>query len=822
MPSLVWFKRISLCILLAWGAASLSGVEVAPDRRRIEPLALVSDEPAVVAAQGKILGETRESSSRVPVFLHLRQDTPDLPRKIAALQGDATRLRPRLYSGAIPRDAARYISRWPEVSYIEAGKRARPLLDLSAPATAADNVHQGSPGFPPPFDADGITGAGVYVGVVDAGLSGAHPDFRTGGDESPLRVAHTYPSPQAALADEDGHGTHVTGIAAGNGFASSGTYTGMAPEAEILVGKTSFLTTDIVNAVSDLLAFAENNDRPAAVNLSLGTVLGPHDGTSGFESSIDSLAAGPAGSRRIIAAAAGNERDKREHFRATVPPFGLTTLTVTFPAGTSSASTEIWADGDDQYTVTAAMVIETVTVPSGSSGSSPNGKIRIYNAESLPPNGATFINLFFLPISAGGTATIQLRRTRNGGTGTVDGYIDGVEGTFGAAAETGTITEPANAESVLAVGSYNSKTFSGNPAPQGISSFSSLGPTRDGRIKPDLTAPGSVIYSARSFEASFDPIEIVSGNDNYVILQGTSMSSPHAAGIAALAWESNPDLTGAQMRERLRRTASAPTDGSAVPNATWGAGKIDALGAVTETVAGISGPSRAVPGQSLSLRADEKSSGPFGNAIAYTWSASGGTVMPTSGPSTTFTVDAPGEYTVTLTAAPGSAPYNSASATIHVNTVPTAAISGPASAEAGTPVTFSGDGSSDPDGETVTYRWVLVSRPEGSSATLLPAGFDNASMTPDLAGAYEIGLRADDGLDNSPLATKLFTATPPPAPPSSGGGGCSIGNGTGGDASGSSLATLLLLLSPLGVLSARKRGYRFPHRGRDGATVSKD
>jgi len=84
-------------------------------------------------------------------------------------------------------------------------------------------------------------------------------------------------------------------------------------------------------------------------------------------------------------------------------------------------------------------------------------------------------------------------------------------------------------------------------------------------------------------------------------------------------------------------------------------------------------------------------------------------------------------------------------------------------------------------------------------------------MTPDVVGEYEVGLRVDDSLDNSALVTKLFTATAPPAPPSSGGGGCSIGNGKGGDARGSSLATLLLLLSPLGVLSVRKRGRRFPH-----------
>ena len=255
-----------------------------------------------------------------------------------------------------------------------------------------------------------------------------------------------------------------------------------------------------------------------------------------------------------------------------------------------------------------------------------------------------------------------------------------------------------------------------------------------------------------------------------------------------------------------------PLPVEAVPNVTWGYGKVDALSAVTETVAGISAPARAVPGQGVPLRADERSSGPFGNAVAFTWSAAGATVMPISGPSTTFTANAPGEYTVTLMATPGSAPYNSASSTILVNTVPTAFITGPVTDNAGTPVTFSGAGSSDPDvGQTVTFRWVLVARPEGSFATLLPSGADNASMTPDVAGAYEVGLRVDDGLENSPLVVKQFTATPPPAPPSGGGGGCSIGYGSGGKSRESSLVTLVLFLSPLAVLSRRARGLRFPY-----------
>ena len=811
-------RQILVCLFIMWAVASLSGMEVAPDLRKIDPLALVSEEPAIVAAQTRVAGVRGRQPLPLPVFVHLRSGNRVFPGKIRSLGGDAVRVHARLYTGAIPRDAARYISLWPEVAYIEADRLTRPLLDVSGPVVLADVVHPpGLPGWPPPFNTDGVTGAGVFVGVVDSGLSGAHLDFHTAGQGTPLRVPHTYVSPQLPvsqsdpLTDEEGHGTHVTGIAAGNGFSSSGTYTGMAPDADILVGKTSFFTSDIVIAVDNLMTFAGNT--PVAVNLSLGAPMGPHDGTSAFESGIDSLAAGPPGSRRIVAVSAGNERDKDEHFQATLPPFGLTTAPVTF-AGLSSTTAEFWADGDDRYTVTATMGTETVTVPSGLSGSSAGGGITVRNAVSQPPNGATLISVFFLPVLSGDTASIQLQRTRNGGSGKVDAYIDRIDGAFSTSTETGTITEPANADAVIAVGAFNTKIGGGAGLVGDISDFSSLGPTRDGRIKPDLTAPGSLIYSARSLEASFDPIEIAP-NDNYVILQGTSMSTPHVTGIAALVWQTNPALTGSQMRDRLRRTADPPTDGSQAPNNTWGTGKVNALRAVTESVASITAPKTATPGSLVALTS-ENSSGPFGAPITnYQWSAPGASVSPPNLDNATFQANAPDDYTVSLTITAGGVTSLPASKIIHVNTVPTAVISGPASDNTGLPVTFTGSGSSAQDvGQALTYRWVLVSRPADSSATLLPAGADNATMTADFEGLYEVGLRVDDGLDDSALVTTLFTALAVSGSGGGGGGGCAIGSRNSEDDGAASLAALLLLLGPLGMLAARRRGFRFPlHRG---------
>jgi subtilisin family serine protease len=803
-------RRIPLVFFALWGIASLSGVEVAPDRRKVEPLALLTGEPAMVAAQAKAMGTQGRQTADFGVFVHLTSGNRAFPDKIRALGGEAAQIHDRLYSGILPADATRYVSLWPEVAYIEAAKMARPMLDVSRPAVQADVVQAGT-GLPSAYSGDG-----TYVGIVDSGLSSGHLDFFINGNPSSPRVApnHWYPNQSIAGTDTEWHGTHVAGIAAGNGFLSGGRFIGMAPGASLLVAKTTFTTVDIQTSVTNLLNFAGTT--PAAINLSLGVTTGPHDGTSLFEEAINSLATNGVapGQKQIITAAAGNERMDGEHILVALPPFGSRNIPLSLETGGSYI--DAWADEADRYTVRATLGSETAVAASGTSAFSSAGRISISNRTDTPPNGATHITVFFTASSTS-SATVFLERTRNGGNGKMDAYIDKQDGSFTTATEGGTITEPANAQNVIAVGSFDTKTTGGSPDPtQGISSFSSLGPTRDGRDKPDLAAPGAVLYSAKSLDSYLGPHptpSTVPGYDNYVILEGTSMSAPHVAGIASLIWQSNPLLTSAQMRERLRRTAT-PVPPS--PNPTWGFGKANALRAVSASVASITAPATASPGNSVNLTSDS-SSGAFGNPLSYAWAFSSrptGSAASLSSPtdaSTSFVPDIPGDYRVSLTVSQvspaGTAP-GTAEATVHVNNIPIAAIAGPATDNVGIPVSFSGAGSTDPDSQPLTLRWVLVSRPSGSQASLLPTGSDNATMTPDFPGTYEVGLRADDGLDNSALVTKTLTSTgvAPSSTGGGGGGGCSIGNGTRTGDVPSSLAALLLILLPLFVLPARKRG----------------
>lgn len=591
------------------------------------------------------------------------------------------------------------------------------------------------------------------------------------------KVLHRFAAPgYDPSTDTEWHGTHVAGIAAGNGFASAGLYTGVAPDAFLSIYKSNFNFDDIIAGVDKLLGQADIDNTPIAVNLSLGTSIGPHDGTSGPEAAINARATGSPGNRHLIVVAAGNEADLGEHFRVAVPtPFGTATnIRVTLNQGLfSPADIDIWADGHinvpdehDEYTVTTTFGSESVVAPTGvTSVSTPSGLITVNNrTDTSVPNGATHISIFTSTILAGRTGTIAFTRTRNGGNGIIDGYIDSLEGQFPDYINSPSLSiiEPGNGDNVIAVGSFNVRTsWYGNTG--SLSSFSSAGPTRDGRLKPDVSAPGSDIRSTRSR----DPFDITSGsqpsfapsNDNYAIMSGTSMSTPHVTGVAALVWESNPLLTSAQMRERIRRTAD-PMGTS--PNNSWGYGKLNALRAVSEPVAAITAPARAVPGTPIVL-SSSNSSGAYGRPLSYIWSLAGkpvgsATTLSGSSPSADLTPDIPGDYRVSLTvnqATPAGLPSASATTLLHVNTFPdNVLITGPATGSNISPVSFTSSGH-DADGQPLSWHWVLVSRPSGSAAIITPSG-NSATLNPDLIGNYTLGVRADDGLDNSVMAIRTY------------------------------------------------------------------
>ena len=124
------------------------------------------------------------------------------------------------------------------------------------------------------------------------------------------------------------------------------------------------------------------------------------------------------------------------------------------------------------------------------------------------------------------------------------------------------IITPADGDSVIAVGAVKPDSSR--------ASFSSFGPTADGRIKPDVSAPGSSVRIASSFGYS-------SGG-------GTSFASPLVAGVVCQILQVNPYLTPMEVRDLLRNTASQAQQ----PDSILGWGIINADAAILQAQTALS------------------------------------------------------------------------------------------------------------------------------------------------------------------------------------------------------------------------------------------
>lgn len=514
----------------------------------------------------------------------------------------------------------------------------------------------------------GLTGRGVVIGIVDTGLDLAHEDLRdasgrtrvlyawdqgaadgrppgaVGGnllDYGHECVAAEIDAGSCPITDRVGHGTHVAGIAAGDGSATGNDlpayrYVGVAPEADLIVvraGDDGFTSDQLLEGVAYIFARAEALGRPAVVNLSVSTQAGPHDGSTLLERGLDAL----AGPGRLIVAGAGNQGVNENetppfvrapsHAMGTLTTGAAATHTLVVPpyspragALNDGAVLEIWYEGEDSLTVTIVSPRgDSLVAAAGDSAlvQTPGGTIGILNAVGGPQaTNGDHVALIAIadedpaaPPDAG-EWTIRVRKARGAGPGTYHLWLIG--GTFdnpvelarleGGTTNTHLVGSPATATRVLAVAGYVTRqewrtvggavqSFPFREPTGDIASFSSPGPRRDGVLKPEIAAPGKVVVSARAAEGStFDGVSwLVEEDGVHAALLGTSMAAPFVAGVAALLLQIDPRLTPEQARGVLTASArrdaftAAPRTGEphgTVPNAQWGYGKLDAAAAV--------------------------------------------------------------------------------------------------------------------------------------------------------------------------------------------------------------------------------------------------
>jgi subtilisin family serine protease len=245
------------------------------------------------------------------------------------------------------------------------------------------------------------------------------------------------------------------------------------------------------------------------------------------------------------------------------------------------------------------------------------GRIEISNAVPLQAQGTAEASIMINGCGTSGTVapgtwTIMARPEPVPGAAgdPIDLYINGYLLGAGAAVY-GTIGfdnrfmvgTPGAALRAIAVGAFTTRTCWPardrtvcylNPSAVGdIAPFSVAGPTRDGRIKPEITAPGMGIMSTFSRQTS-GPAERIAPGGNYWVLEGTSMAAPHVAGAVALMFEHRPGLTPEDIVQILARSArqdmfTTRTYGNfpgSLPSDWWGYGKLDVPAALAELLGG--------------------------------------------------------------------------------------------------------------------------------------------------------------------------------------------------------------------------------------------
>ncbi len=507
-----------------------------------------------------------------------------------------------------------------------------PLDEAGAPLTTARTPVALHPAFPAALN----YGAEFTAAQINAALT-AHPD----GENLP-RSLRDEPSQGGTH-----HGTHVAGIAAGNGAMNDkctapGTYIGVAPEADLVIVKTGFTDRQIQRVpdavrycfnIANLLSPATGDKKACVVNISIGGHFGPHNGLEEDCRTFDTLTAGILGIGRAIVFGAGNDRNKDLHAAFTIAPGGTRTLRVNLTKNDAKLFS-CFASYNENTQLTCRIRLPA----SGAARQGSARDVRLSNAAEVVadhnlqvfghlqapadldrhfvtqvtrPNSAIIETGVWelelaVPAAAANPAHVHVWNYAPAGwDATMLPNAGEPQSPTDADRDVkrppdwirATLTNYGACRSAISVAAYNAEEtdtplapFSGQgPSPNELD-FGLYNPAH-ALAKPDIAAPGMAIDAPRGM-ARRCCLECDCCVDRYVAEQGTSMAAPHVTGVVALMLAQNPRLTAAEIKTMLRANVRPPPPGPAggPPAAeVWGAGKVDALDSVAAAIAAIRG-----------------------------------------------------------------------------------------------------------------------------------------------------------------------------------------------------------------------------------------
>ncbi len=592
------------------------------------------------------------------VDLLIRGDAPCIKAAIRRLGGRVKLGMKGIVSARLPIDAVERLGSSNCVTGFEfSTDRGRTLNDSSRYKSRVHLVQQGLAPLPMPYD-----GAGVLVGIIDTGSDFRHDDFKLPDGrtrvlkywdhycstdtalvpdafgygqvfDSAMINAGTFPICPPNLDHQFGHGTTVMGTAASNGNAT-GRYIGAAPAADLIVVASKLSLPNwratIADAVKFILDEADALGRPVAINISLGSYAGSHDGLDATALLIDSMLNAAPGRMLICAGGNGNQ----------FPPYHLrhdVTADTAFTWFTSEANTpfgyagvyfDLWADSADFAQVRFAVGADRTDPALLYRGRTPFRTALIDSLVrdtlwSLDGNRLGVVNYFAQ--RRGDQVNMQVYLLAPDSADHLYRFISTGQGRFdlwsgwniiGLASDmvadvpdpvdypdivhyvlpdvrSGIVDAWACSPGVLTVGNYwneneylaaNDSLVQSGTVEGGLNATSNHGPTRDGRIKPDLAAPGDLTLSAgppaqlaaflatQPWKLSNDSLHMRNG--------GTSIASPMVTGSVALLLQKCPGATPSDIIAAFTQNTASDAYTGVLPNDSFGYGKLDTYAAL--------------------------------------------------------------------------------------------------------------------------------------------------------------------------------------------------------------------------------------------------
>lgn len=466
----------------------------------------------------------------------------------------------------------------------------------------------------------GLKGQGMRVGVIDTGIDFTHamlggsglvddykkinPSQKTeqfpnkkvvGGfdfvgteyDSASANTLLRIPKPDANPLDESGHGSHVAGTIAGIGDGTH-SYTGVAPEASLyalkVFGKDGSTDDSVVMAALEYAADPdqniETNDALDVVNLSLGSPYGTPKllykeaianlntigtlvvASAGNSGDTSYITGAPAVNEEALSVAASiDDMDQNWHFGAAsfqIPNLEEILAETAEASFTKPIKSFEQIGGKLVYIGKAAQVSDEQAVLL-------KGNVALIDRGEIP-----FATKITNALKAGATAAVVINNaagspfTMGGGNETLEipAVMIGLD-------PGKTIRDQVIKGATVSVNLKSDKKIAKPELIDTLTDFSSRGPrSEDSIIKPEISAPGSNIISAK-----------VGGGAEVVQMSGTSMAAPHMAGVMALLKQSHHTLRAQELKSLAMLTSKSIKDaqGSTYPIALQGAGRIQTV-----------------------------------------------------------------------------------------------------------------------------------------------------------------------------------------------------------------------------------------------------